>query len=107
MNYNEAVETIQEAIKAGINYLDTAPYYGGSEEIIGEALKGIPRDAFYIGTKTGRYSNPTWENQFDFSSSAILKSVERSLTRLGLSCIDIIQVIHKNLTMISIYFYVF
>lgn len=52
----EAVQVVREALKNGINYIDTAPYYGEgrSETVIGKALKGIPRNAYYISTKVGR-----------------------------------------------------
>lgn len=91
------METIQLALKSGVNYIETGPWYGPSEEIIGEALKDVPRKAFYISTKAGRYYTPDWEGRFDFSASKVLSSVETSLQRLGLSYVDIIQV--------SAYFY--
>ena len=106
MNYGEAVETIQESIRCGVNYLDTSPWYGNSEAIIGEALKNVPREAYYIGTKVGRYFTPTWENRFDFSGQAVLKSVEKSLQLLGLEYVDIIQVNTTTLSCVAckIYF---
>ena len=46
----KAVET---AIRSGLNYVDTAPFYGEgrSEVVLGKALRRVPRDAYYIGTK--------------------------------------------------------
>ena len=43
------------ALLQGINYIDTAPWYGHgrSEEVLGQALKSIPRQAYYIATKVG------------------------------------------------------
>ena len=35
-----AVETIHEAIKRRINFIDTSPYYGVSESRVGLALTG-------------------------------------------------------------------
>lgn len=60
--------------------------------MLGEALNGVPRNAFYIGTKVGRNFTPGWENRFDFSRKAVLKNVENSLKLLGLNYVDIIQV---------------
>ena len=44
---------VKKAIKLGVNYVDTAPFYGQgeSERRLGIALKNIPRNAFYIATK--------------------------------------------------------
>ena len=82
-----------EALKKGINYIDTAPYYGEgkSEEILGQVLKNVPRSVYYIGTKVGRYSSDP-VNGFNFSRESTVASVENSLKRLGLSYIDLIQV---------------
>lgn len=88
----ESIEAIQIALKSGVNYIETGPWYGNSEQIIGEALRDVPRDVFYISTKAGRYYTPGWEDRFDFSAQRVLKSVERSLSELGLEYVDIIQV---------------
>lgn len=55
-----------------------------------KALKGIPREAYYIATKTGRYDK-TGPNQFDFSYERTIKSVDESLGRLGLDYVDVYQ----------------
>ena len=49
----EATALIHEAIKRGINLIDAAPWYGHgkAESVLGEALKGIPREAYYVTTK--------------------------------------------------------
>src|SRR5512142_630216 len=49
-----AIRTINAALDAAINYLDTAPSYGdgNSESILGEATKGR-REEFILGTKVG------------------------------------------------------
>ncbi|OXU30123.1 hypothetical protein TSAR_012735 [Trichomalopsis sarcophagae] len=90
---DEAIETIRKAIKKGINYIDTAYWYGQgkSELIIGKALKGIPRQAYYIGTKVGRYELD-FENMFDFSPEKVRQSVKQSLERLQLDYVDVIQI---------------
>lgn len=88
----EAIRAIHLAIKSGINYIDTAPYYGEgrSERIIGKALKGIPREAYYIATKVARYSAGAFG--FDFSAKKTKESVDISLGYLGLDYVDIIQI---------------
>ncbi|XP_032687994.1 L-galactose dehydrogenase-like isoform X1 [Odontomachus brunneus] len=89
----DAIEAMRRAIKQGINYIDTAPWYGQgrSEEILGKALKGIPRQAYYIATKVGRYELD-YENMFNFTTEKIRKSFEKSLKLLGVNYVDVIQV---------------
>ncbi|KAG7665570.1 uncharacterized protein J8A68_000972 [[Candida] subhashii] len=81
-------ELIQTAFDNGLNALDTSPYYGPSEEIIGKALKKItyPRETYYICTKAGRIRL----NEFDYSRSHVRMSVERSLKRLGTAYLDLV-----------------
>ncbi|XP_059468425.1 uncharacterized protein LOC132192466 [Neocloeon triangulifer] len=89
----EAISVVRQAIKRGINYIDTAAYYGkdrSSERILGKALKGVPRQAYYIGTKVGRFSADV-ATGFDFSYKRTLESVDESLQLLGLEYVDVIQ----------------
>lgn len=78
-----AVKTVQAALDAGVNYIDTAPSYGqgNSESIIGEATQGR-RDRFHLATKVG-YSG--------LSPADVTASVEESLKRLRTDVIDVIQ----------------
>jgi aryl-alcohol dehydrogenase-like predicted oxidoreductase len=94
----ESIETVRHAIKHGINLVDTAPWYGHgkAEEVLGEALKGVPREAYILTTKVGRYLPDPMET-FDFSAERVTKSVDESLARLGLDYIDIIQVRRPSL----------
>ena len=52
---NNAVEAIRASYHAGVTSIDTAPAYGqgASEEIVGEAIKGLPRDKLQLLTKYG------------------------------------------------------
>ena len=56
-----------------------------------QALKDIPRNAYYIATKVGRYEKDL-RKMFDFSRDKTLESVDHSLKLLGLDYVDIIQV---------------
>lgn len=90
---DECIKTVHTALKSGVNYIDTSPWYGNgrSEEVLGKALKGIPRQAYYIGTKVGRYE-PDVLKMFDFSAKKVEESVNKSLKLLGLDYVDVIQV---------------
>lgn len=73
----------------GINFIDTAPAYGLSEERIGAAI-GHRRDSFFLSTKVGE----TFEggrSTYDFSANAIRASVERSLSRLRTDVLDLLM----------------
>src|SRR5690625_374249 len=51
----EATRTVRAAYESGMTTMDTAPIYGfgKSEEIIGKALKDVPRDQYQLLTKFG------------------------------------------------------
>ncbi|WP_431214968.1 aldo/keto reductase [Puia sp. P3] len=51
----DAVEAIRASYEQGVTSIDTAAVYGQglSEEIVGEALQGIPRDRVQVMTKFG------------------------------------------------------
>jgi D-threo-aldose 1-dehydrogenase len=104
-----AIATVHAAAEAGIRYIDTAPVYGYglSEERIGQGIEALPRAEFVISTKVGYTLVPTdsaaqkqgvWDkpppmrSEFDFSRDAVLRSIEGSLARLGLSAIDMIAI---------------
>jgi L-galactose dehydrogenase len=92
LDFEEAKRTVHEAFKRGINYIDTAPFYGQgeSESNIGKILKDVPRQAYYIATKTCRY-DAAGPGQFDFSYERTMKSVNESMSRLGVDYIDLYQ----------------
>jgi len=89
----EIFQCIETGIRSGVNYIDTAPFYGEgkSEEVLGQALRRVPRHAYYIGTKVGRYA-ADWNNAFDFTEERILAEFEKSLARLQLPYVDLIQI---------------
>ena len=84
-----AIRTVHTALESGINFIDVSPFYGytKAETVLGKALKGIPRDRYFLATKVGRYGDA----EFDFSAKRSAASVDESLERLGIDHIDIIQ----------------
>ncbi|MFT3903980.1 MAG: aldo/keto reductase [Niabella sp.] len=105
----DAVEAIRAAYDAGVTSIDTAPIYGQgtSEEIVGEAIKGLPREKVQILTKFGM----RWDmakGEFGFASKdnngndidiykyagkeSVIKECEDSLRRLGTDYIDLYQI---------------
>jgi diketogulonate reductase-like aldo/keto reductase len=76
---DECIATVHEAVlEHGINFIDTSPYYGDSETVLGHCLKGLPRDKYFIATKCGRYG----DDDFDFSASRVCQSVSDSIEKV-------------------------
>ena len=86
--------TLDTSLDNGITFYDTANSYGAghSEELLGKAFK-FKRDKVIIATKGGYLNTftPNGKNQ-DFSSKAIVKSIDESLTRLQTNYIDLYQI---------------
>lgn len=95
----DAIATIQYALERGVTLLDTAPFYanGRSELRVGLALRGVPRDRFILSTKVGWIPHADrigrqGEGERSYSREAVLRSIEGSLRRLGLTHLDIVHV---------------
>ncbi len=87
VDLNEALESVKVALDCGMNYIDTAAYYGRglSELLLGRILPDLPRESLVISSKLGRYAPA----HFDFSASRVRESVDISLERMRLETIDI------------------
>lgn len=85
----EGIRTVHTALDLGVNLIDVAPYYGltKAESVLGLALKDIQRNKYILSSKAGRNDN----DDFDFSRSGIINSVEESLKRLKTDYIDILH----------------
>ncbi len=85
----DAIATVHAALDAGVNFIDTSPYYAltKSETVLGRALRGVARDRYFLATKVGRYGAA----EFDFSAARVKASVDESLQRLGVDYVDVIQ----------------
>jgi len=92
----EAIRAVHAALDAGINYFDVAPAYGAtvSETVLGKALRGIPRDRYYLSTKVGKYTNPGQygDDRLDYSRARIRASLDESAARLGTAYFDLLHI---------------
>ena len=79
VSQDDADKTMQLLLDNGVNHIDTAASYGDSELRIGPWME-THRDAFFLATKTGERSYDDAKRQF-----------ERSLERLRVSSVDLIQ----------------
>lgn len=86
----EAIKTIHQAIDMGVTFFDTAQIYGPfqNEELVGEAIKG-KREGLVIATKFGFRFDGLKITGVDGSPANARASVEGSLKRLGIDCIDL------------------
>lgn len=105
----EAIRTVRAAYESGMSTLDTAPIYGfgKSEEIIGKALKDVPRDQYQLLTKFGlRW----WGDEGSLhahttdlggrsvsvyryaSKESVIDECEKSLQRLQTDYLDLFQI---------------
>src|SRR5262249_31777732 len=75
------------ALDAGLNVIDTAECYDESESLIGRAI-GKRRAECYLFTKGGHAGG--W-GRADWSATAILAGIERSLRRLATDHLDLVQ----------------
>lgn len=64
----------------GVNHLDTAAMYGDAELRLAPWLRGGGRDRYFVATKT-----------LERTADAARRSLERSLTRLGVDHVDLLQ----------------
>ncbi len=105
----DAVDAIRQSYDVGVTSIDTAPIYGQgtSEEIVGEAIKDIPRDKVQILTKFGmrwdlakgdfamhsKNNNGQAIDIYKYASKeSIIQECEDSLKRLGTDYIDLYQI---------------
>ncbi len=83
---------VRAALEAGMSFLDTAQTYqrGTNETMIGEVLKGRPRDSFVIATKARLPQNPNTGLYIEGATEeAYAKKIDTSLKNLGLDYVDI------------------
>lgn len=79
---------LNAVLDLGINYIDTAAAYGSSEERVGRALASR-RHEVVLSTKAGE-SFEDGRSTWDYSSSAMRRSVQRSLHRLQTDVVDVL-----------------
>lgn len=85
----EADRLLNGLLDAGVNFIDTAACYAGSEEQIGKSISGRRSD-YYLATKAGHaVGGSTGE---EYSEQVISESIDRSLERLQTDVLDLIQI---------------
>ena len=87
MSQTEQTRFVRRALDLGVNFIDTSSDYGESEVILGKALKGVPRDSYYLCTKW-----PPFEGMdFTTNPELLVESVESSLRRLDTDYVEVMM----------------
>jgi aryl-alcohol dehydrogenase-like predicted oxidoreductase len=91
----DAGRVLNAVLDAGINYIDTSPDYGLSEERIGKFIAGR-RDEFFLASKCGCLVGATpapagQRNPHVFTAENVRAGVEQSLQRMQTDYIDVVQ----------------
>jgi len=75
VDLEKAAELIRYAIEHGVNFIDSHHFYhnGQSEQAIGMAIKGFPREKLIIQTKIGMYNNYTDKQCWELLEKALKK----------------------------------
>jgi aryl-alcohol dehydrogenase-like predicted oxidoreductase len=85
---------LNAVVDSGINFIDTSPDYGVSEELIGRHLSAR-RGEFLLASKCACAVNPdgstTGFGQHDFSRANVRAGVEQSLRRMATDHLDVVQ----------------
>ncbi len=95
MNFDNkelSIETIHKALEEGITIFNTGDFYqrGESQVVLGEALRGIPRDKYFISLKFGVSFTP--QGAFlDVNPNNIKGKLLDSLNKMGLDYVDLYQ----------------
>jgi uncharacterized protein len=85
------VGVVKRALERGITYFDTSPDYSraGSERVLGEAIKGHPRDTLFLVSK---FCTPTGHLSNEVPVKDVMAAVEASLKRLGTEYLDLAHI---------------
>ncbi len=92
LDEEEGLELVDRALELGINFFDTANMYsqGESERVLGKALEGR-RDESVVATKVYFQMDESNPNSGGLSRKAIEQEVDKSLSRLGMDTVDLLQ----------------
>jgi predicted aldo/keto reductase-like oxidoreductase len=84
---------VRAVYDAGVRLFFSATYYGegNNEKIVGEGLRGLPRESFFLGTAVPADGFDSRQGVFTpgFSEEAYLRKAEASLARFGLDHVDV------------------
>ena len=90
----KSIRTVHKALDEGITLFNTGDFYNGgeSEMVLGQALKGIPREKYFLSVKFGVLFEPSGRIYgLDVNPFHMAAHLQHSLHRLGLEYVDLYQ----------------
>ena len=78
---------VRRALDLGINLVDTSAHYGDAEIILGRALKGVPRNSYFLTTKWLALE----DGKLVPDPNLLLEGINRSLSRLQTDYVDVLM----------------
>jgi aryl-alcohol dehydrogenase-like predicted oxidoreductase len=105
----EGVNLIRRALDLGVTFFDTGDVYGkgANEEIVADALEGVPRESVQLSTKFGysleerRQEHSQGERPQDWSPAHARAALEASLRRLRTDHVDLFQLHNPRMDAIA------
>lgn len=84
-NEEQEMEGLRYSLSKGQNHIDCAELYGGfyTDEVVGRAIAGFPREDLYIGDKLWKIS---------VAKGKVRATVEKMLKKLGIDYIDLLYI---------------
>jgi aryl-alcohol dehydrogenase-like predicted oxidoreductase len=95
---SQAERLLNEVLDGGINFIDTAPDYGASEDLIGKFI-AHRRDEYFLATKCGcNVPRQGWEDAPNhiWTGEQLRHNIEHSLRRLKTDYVDVWQIHSAN-----------
>jgi aryl-alcohol dehydrogenase-like predicted oxidoreductase len=92
----QAERVLNAVLDAGINFIDTSPDYGASEELIGRFIAGR-RGEYILASKCGCVPGGGMGREHVHTAENIRAGVEQSLRRMRTDYLDLVQ-FHRSLT---------
>jgi aryl-alcohol dehydrogenase-like predicted oxidoreductase len=92
----QSASVLNAVLDAGINFIDTSPDYGRSEELIGRAI-AYRRGEYFLASKCGCVPGAAMGTEHVHTAENIRAGVEQSLRRMKTDYLDLVQ-FHRSLT---------
>ncbi len=98
-NKESSIQTIRTAIENGIHIFNTGDFYqkGESQVVLGEALKDVPREDYYVSLKFGVTFGLTGA-KLDVRPKNIRPQLVAALDKMGLQYVDLYQPARQDIT---------
>lgn len=88
------IRILRKAYEEGINYFDTADFYGygSNEQLVGQAISTFRKDIILASKVGNRWDAITGAKSWDVSKTYIIQAIENSLRRLNTDYLDLYQI---------------